>query len=238
MGHAITDEMLKQAGITGWSKYNDSLYTSLNPFLLTDGVEVTLPNNSCIIDCSQKPSDISDFYYAGRIDIINVVGTFEVGELITGGISGAMATISVVDPTYLLLNAIDGAVFMDTESISGGLSGAVADVTGTQQDGALTGNLGDAIDFQIELIAVPLSIDSNISLVVGIDVGLADNIFIGETHLRKGVNEEHYFLNIRDLYIGSDFSTNNGTVKIYSINSNVNIYDIKYLPSRKHKANV
>lgn len=68
-----------------------------------------------------------------RLDIDNVSGTFEVGETITGGTSGATATIKTVTSTYLYITGRDSATdFENDEQITGGISSATADVNNVE----------------------------------------------------------------------------------------------------------
>ena len=42
--------------VNGWARYDDTIYTSSNKLALSDGVEVTLPNN-CLLYTSPSPRD-------------------------------------------------------------------------------------------------------------------------------------------------------------------------------------
>lgn len=87
----------------------------------------TVPYNDTkqgIIDTDGKNVIGSD-----EMDYNNLVGTFDVGEVITGATSGATATIVDDDGTTLNLSDIDG-VFQSGESFEGETSGATADVDG------------------------------------------------------------------------------------------------------------
>lgn len=60
-------------GRTGWGSYIDTQYTSSNPFVVTAGTTVTLPNNAGAGITSQLPTDVpSGFYDGARIQGANV----------------------------------------------------------------------------------------------------------------------------------------------------------------------
>lgn len=54
----------------GWAEYQDTIYTSGSPYLLTGGFDVVLPNNAGVIRNTQKPIDISTFYDSGNQKIL------------------------------------------------------------------------------------------------------------------------------------------------------------------------
>jgi len=60
---------------------------------------------------------------------VAVGGPFTVGETVTGGSSGASATVSMVSAGRVLLGTVTGGPFTIGETITGGTSGATATVT-------------------------------------------------------------------------------------------------------------
>lgn len=74
-----------------------------------------------------------------------LVGTFAIGETITGGTSGATAVITFDDGSNLNLDSVTGT-FVAAETITGGTSGATANV------GGLALYIGVTADMQVSLI--------------------------------------------------------------------------------------
>ncbi|GAJ21996.1 unnamed protein product, partial [marine sediment metagenome] len=70
-----------------------------------------------------------------RLDIDGLSGSFEAGETITGGASGATATVKEIASTYLKIAGRSSTNFSENEQILGGTSGATANVNNT--DGAV-----------------------------------------------------------------------------------------------------
>lgn len=60
-------------------------------------------------------------------DLTTVVGTFEVGEVVTGGTSLATGVVVSVTETTMIIGSVSGT-FTDTETITGETSGATADL--------------------------------------------------------------------------------------------------------------
>jgi phage tail sheath protein FI len=67
--------------------------------------------------------------YSYTVDLTTVVGTFEVGETVSGGTSGATGVIVSIDGDTLSLQEVVGR-FVDTETVTGGTSAATGDVSG------------------------------------------------------------------------------------------------------------
>lgn len=70
-----------------------------------------------------------------KVNFDNLSGTFQVGDTITGGTSGATAFVQVVESAFLLVSNIIDGPFQDDEQITGSESGATADVNGAPVDG-------------------------------------------------------------------------------------------------------
>lgn len=226
-----------QSNTTGWASYQDTEYTTGSPLTVTTGGSITLPNNAATIVDSQKPTDINTFYYSQKVNISGVSGTFVIGETITGGTSSATAIISEVQAGYLLVvNETDK--FANTETITGGTSSATATVSGVPEDGAITGRNGDGLAITIEFKVRPTSAASDVRIQVTIDIGGAvGEIYPRDFALAKGNGFEHYYLSSFTGYTLDTWETNGGKIKVEPFNSNVEIYDIRYVLTRTHKAN-
>ncbi|MAM29838.1 MAG: hypothetical protein CMC13_12515 [Flavobacteriaceae bacterium] len=99
----------------------------------------------------------------------------------------------------------------------------------------ITGRNGDAINISVEFKARPNS-SSVTRLTVAIDIGGAvGEIYIRDFVLSKGNNVEHYYLSSFNAYTLDTWENNGGTVKVVSTAS-TDIYDIRYIISRVHKA--
>lgn len=68
-------------------------------------------------------------YYDTALVLSTVVGTFQVGETVTGGTTSATATVTVVGVGYIEVTPSNVIVTIGAESITGGTSGATATVT-------------------------------------------------------------------------------------------------------------
>lgn len=99
----------------------------------------------------------------------------------------------------------------------------------------ITGRNGDGINIVIEFKARP-NTSSVTRLTLAIDIGGAvGEIYIRDFVLAKGNNVEHYYLSSFNTYTLDTWETNGGAVKITSTDS-VDIYDIRYVITRTHKA--
>lgn len=67
--------------------------------------------------------------YGMILTVTSVVGTFQLGEVVTGGTSGATATLTLVSVDLNADNTDEIADFIDGETITGGTSGATATIT-------------------------------------------------------------------------------------------------------------
>lgn len=57
-----TGSNISEAVGTGWAQYADTEYTASNPFIVSAGSILNLPNNSLSTITSNLPSDINSFY--------------------------------------------------------------------------------------------------------------------------------------------------------------------------------
>jgi hypothetical protein len=99
----------------------------------------------------------------------------------------------------------------------------------------ITGRDGDAINIVIEFKARP-NTSANTRLTLSIDIGGGvGEIYVRDFVLTKGNDVEHYYLSSFNAFTLDTWETNGGTVKIVSTAS-TDIYDIRYVITRTHKA--
>lgn len=99
----------------------------------------------------------------------------------------------------------------------------------------ITGRNGDGINVLIEFKARPTT-QATTRLKVTIDIGGAvGEIYPRDFVLAKGSGEEHFYLSSFNAYTLGTWETNGGAVKIKST-ANAEIYDIRYVITRTHKA--
>ncbi len=80
------------------------------------------------VDAILENMDVSEFSQV-VMSYDTLVGTFDIGEIVTGGTSGATAVITLNDGTEIIANSVLG-VFEVGETITGGTSAATANTTG------------------------------------------------------------------------------------------------------------
>ena len=66
---AYTLEQLQSVLSPGWARYIDTQYTAVSPFALSDGVQVTLPNNA---GTTTKSRLSSDFYNSATSKLVGL----------------------------------------------------------------------------------------------------------------------------------------------------------------------
>ncbi len=66
---AYTLEQLQSVLSPGWARYIDTQYTAASPFALSDGVQVTLPNNA---GTTTKSRLSSDFYNSATSNLVGL----------------------------------------------------------------------------------------------------------------------------------------------------------------------
>ncbi|MCH4552741.1 hypothetical protein [Aestuariibaculum lutulentum] len=99
----------------------------------------------------------------------------------------------------------------------------------------ITGRNGDGINIVIEFKVKP-TVNQTTKITVSVDIGGG----IGELYKRdfitsKGVGVQHYYLSSFNAYTLDTWEANGGTVKIVSDYAS-DIYDIRYIITRTHKA--
>ncbi|WP_164510792.1 hypothetical protein [Nonlabens xiamenensis] len=99
----------------------------------------------------------------------------------------------------------------------------------------ITGRNGDLINILIEFKARPNTAGTT-RLTVSVDIGGAvGEIYPRDFVMSKGNGVEHFFLSSFNAYTLDTWETNGGTVKVVSTAS-TDIYDIRYVITRLHKA--
>ena len=100
----------------------------------------------------------------------------------------------------------------------------------------ITGRDGDGINIVIEFKARPNTTSATTRITLAIDIGGAvGKIYKRDFLLAKGNNVEHYYLSSFHAYTLDTWEANGGTIKIVSTAS-TDIYDIRYVITRTHKA--
>lgn len=111
------------------------------------------------------------------------------------------------------------------------------DVTTFYDGTVITGRDGDGVLITIEFKARPTSTASDVRLFTSLDIGGAiGEIYPNEFFLTKGVGVEHYFLKTISAYNLDTWETNGAQFLVESFNSDIEIYDIRFIITRTHKA--
>lgn len=101
----------------------------------------------------------------------------------------------------------------------------------------INGRNGDGLLVSIEFKARPTSNAADVRLKVTIDInGAIGEIYPIEQTLGKGLNEEHFILMTFGGYTLDTWEQYGGRVLVESVNSPIDIYDIRYVLTRTHKA--
>ena len=99
----------------------------------------------------------------------------------------------------------------------------------------ITGRNGDGINITIEFKLRPTT-SSNTRVTLAIDIGGAvGEIFPRDFVLAKGNGVEHFYLSSFNAYTLGTWEANGGSVRVSST-APVQIYDIRYVITRTHKA--
>ncbi|MGJ8665715.1 MAG: hypothetical protein ACSHW7_05065 [Patiriisocius sp.] len=102
----------------------------------------------------------------------------------------------------------------------------------TQQ---ITGRNGDGLNVVIEFKMRPRT-NNDTRVTLGIDIGgTVGEIFTRDFVLTRGLGQEHYYLSSFNAYTLNTWEANGGRVLIRTTHS-VEVYDIRYLLTRTHKA--
>lgn len=220
---------------TGVVDFVDTRYTFASPLSVAANTPIVVPNNSGIIWDDQKPVDIDTMFYSVKLDISSITGTFQKGEVITGGTSGATAVVASIYPSFLLLVNISDIPFQVAETVTGGLSGATATVDVVNFDYGITGRDGDGLLFTVEFFVIPTNVNTTY-LETTIDIGGA----VGEIYPRihtfpKGQGEIRPISFSIGGYTRDTWETNSGMV-IVEANGTFDLYGVRHVLTRTHKA--
>lgn len=99
----------------------------------------------------------------------------------------------------------------------------------------ITGRNGDGINITFEFKIRPTSNQAT-RVTVSIDIGgTVGEIYTRDFVTSKGVNQENFYISSFNAYTLNTWETNGGAVKVVA-SSNVDIYDIRYVITRTHKA--
>lgn len=112
-----------------------------------------------------------------------------------------------------------------------------SDITSFYNGTTITGLDGDAYSIDIEFKVRPTGAASSPRINISIDIGgSVGTIYPRDFNLTKGNGVEHFYLSSFAYYTLDTFETNGGTVKIQAFNEDVEVYDIRYIFVREHKA--
>lgn len=146
------------------------------------------------------------------------------------------------DTTYTTgspFTVVDGAAAVDMPNNAGSKieTQKPFDITTFYDGTVITGREGDGLNLTFEFKARPAGTGTNPRITVSIDIGGA----IGELYpcdfvLSKGNGIEHNIVMSYNVYTLDTWEANGGTVKVSAINEDIEIYDIRYVITRSHKA--
>ena len=225
---------------TGFASYTDSGYTSGAPFSIPALTDTVLPNRAQTIYDTQLPIDIKTFYYSRQLIMGSITGAYLEGETITGGTSGATATIIEIDSNGHLLLVNQNGTWTASEIVTGSTSGATAPIT-TIKQGAVTGRNGDGLDIMLYFYAVPTNVaqtmDVWLDLTDGTGVPSNLSVLYPETYtFPKGVGIGRGIkFNFSSVYTRDTWQANGGRIFINSSHS-LTVYGINFNFDRSHKA--
>lgn len=217
---------------TGWASYNDDEYTSGSPFAVSATTDTIIPNNAATTVKTQKPIDVDEFYFSGGVVLSGISGTFVTDETITGGTSGATATVRRVDGGDIWFLDNSSTPFQVAETVTGGTSGATGTVA-SLLDPIITGRNGDSLDLMIYFKCLPSSTNAEID--VWVDIGGSVGELYRQTFYFRTATEKAVMYSLPSAYTLNTFESNGGKVYVNS-SQNCDIYDIVYNLDRSHKA--
>jgi hypothetical protein len=101
--------------------------------------------------------------------------------------------------------------------------------------GRILGRNGDGLNITIEFRLRPLT-NNDTRVTLGVDIGgSVGEIYTRDFVLTRGLNEEHYYLSSFNAYTLGTWQANGGRVLIRATD-NIEIYGIRYVLTRTHKA--
>lgn len=219
---------------SGHASYTDTNYPdSVTPFVLSANTDTVLPINGAVVYDSQKPSDITSFYFSGGLDLSSQVGTFTTGEAITGISSSCVALIKQ-QGTNTIEYLGNLGTFTNGETISGAVSGATATISALRS-GYITGRNNDDLALTLYFLAEPSATDQWLD--VWLDLGSPIGFRYRQTfNFPKGSGTERGVVyDLSSLYNRSTWETNGAKIYVRS-NASLDIYDISINFKRTYKA--
>lgn len=233
----LTNLVQSTLGITGLGSYVDSVAVDVGTAItIPANTPTVLPCNALTVYDSQKPLDINAFYTPASLQYDALTEDFIVGEVVTGGTSGATATIqecfNSTDGT-LYLSAITGT-FTDNETITGTSQGS-ATANGSNGEGRVVGRNGDGFDAQVYFFAVPSAANQTIDINIDID-GTINELYEETKSFPKGSGVARGInYSLASAYQRDTFQKNGGKVVVSSASA-FDVYDINFNFDRDHKA--
>lgn len=101
----------------------------------------------------------------------------------------------------------------------------------------ILGRNGDGLGILFEFKAEPTTAAGNVRIASSIYLsGAVGEIYPRDFPLTKGINETHYVLSSVNAFTLDTWEQNGGIIRLTAVNSDVNIYDIRYVFTRLHKA--
>ena len=149
---------------------------------------------------------------------------------------------SYEDTTYTSgspFTVIDGATAVDLPNNKGTAieSQIPTDITTFYDGTVITGRYGDGINLTIDFKCKPTTSAANPRLTVAIDIGGGiPELYTRDFVLAKGSGVEHNYLSSFNAYTFDTWEANGGTLKISADNDDIEVYDIRYVITRTHKA--
>lgn len=217
------NELYLQSGHASYAE--DGYNTSGTAFTVLANTDTVLPNNGINIYDSQKPNDITSFYFSGGLDLSAQTGDFINGEAITGGTSSNSAIIyeQSTNKIEYLKNISE---FTIGETITGVTSGATATIDDIR-DGYITGRNNDNLDIMIYFKAEPTNATQWLD--IWIDIGGSIGELYRQTfNFPKGIGVERGVLYaLPSAYTRDTWEANGGIVYIRS-NDDIDIFDINF----------
>jgi hypothetical protein len=157
-------------------------------------------------------------------------------------IYGATGWGDYVDTTYTVgspFSVVDGAAAVALPNNKGTVleTQKPIDITTFYDGSVITGRNGDGINITIEFKCKPTGAGASPRLSLYIDIGGAVGaIYVRDFVLSKGSGVEHYYLSSFNAYTLNTWEANGGMVMVSADNEDIDIYDIRYVITRTHKA--
>lgn len=216
--------------ISGWVSYIDTQYPDSGSALtVSASTDTALPNNAGTKIETYKPLDITQFYTPNSLFYDNGSSSFTIGETITGGTSGATATIIDIAGNstsgMLYIDNVSGT-FANNEALTDGATGSAL-VNGTLDGGKIIGREGDSLDCMIFFKAVPSAANQWLDIWVDIQ-GAVGELYRQTFTFPKGASVERGILYaLPSAYTLNTWEENGAKVYVRS-DASVDIYGINF----------